>query len=260
MSASTRCGRRSSTSSTSRGAGSTRAGAARFRQARRGLWPPRRADREAGGRGTCIEGKLQPQGRAGVPRLHHRPEGKRLPHDPRRQGDHRDDPLRGPVTRHIISVLVENEAGALSRIAGLFSARGYNIESLTVAPTEDASMSRMTIVTTGSEDVVEQITKQLNKLIEVVKVVDLSEAEHIERELMLIKVRAGQKEREDMKRMADIFRGRIIDVTDNTYTIELTGDGRKLDAFIHALDQGAIIETVRTGTSGIGRGNRVLRV
>ena len=164
------------------------------------------------------------------------------------------------MSRHIVSVLVENEAGALSRIAGLFSARGYNIESLTVAPTEDASMSRMTIVTSGSEDVVEQITKQLNKLIEVVKVIDLSEAEHIERELMLIKVRAGQKEREDMKRMADIFRGRIIDVSDNTYTIELTGDTRKLDAFIQALDQGTIIETVRTGASGIGRGNRVLRV
>ena len=162
--------------------------------------------------------------------------------------------------RHIISILVENEAGALSRIAGLFSARGYNIETLTVAPTEDASMSRMTIVTTGSEDVVEQITKQLNKLIEVVKVIDLSEASHIERELMLIKVRAGQKEREDMKRMADIFRGRIIDVSDNTYTIELTGDGAKLDAFIRSLDQSAIIETVRTGASGIGRGNRVLRV
>jgi acetolactate synthase I/III small subunit len=162
--------------------------------------------------------------------------------------------------RHIISILVENEAGALSRIAGLFSARGYNIETLTVAPTEDASMSRMTIVTTGSEDVIEQITKQLNKLIEVVKVIDLSEAEHIERELMLIKVRAGQKERDDMKRMADIFRGRIIDVSDNTYTIELTGDTRKLDAFIKSLDQGTIIETVRTGASGIGRGNRVLRV
>jgi acetolactate synthase-1/3 small subunit len=164
------------------------------------------------------------------------------------------------MSRHIISVLVENEAGALSRIAGLFSARGYNIETLTVAPTEDASMSRMTIVTTGSEDVIEQITKQLNKLIEVVKVIDLSEAEHIERELMLIKVRAGQKEREDMKRMADIFRGRIIDVSDNTYTIELTGDTSKLDAFIRSLDQGTIIETVRTGASGIGRGNRVLRV
>ena len=162
--------------------------------------------------------------------------------------------------RHLISILVENEAGALSRISGLLSARGYNIESLTVAPTEDASMSRMTIVTSGSDDVIEQITKQLNKLVDVVKVVDLSEAEHIERELMLIKVRAGAKERDDVKRMADIFRGRVIDVSDNTYTIELTGSGEKLDAFIHALDAGTILETVRTGTSGIGRGNRILRV
>ena len=145
-------------------------------------------------------------------------------------------------------------------MAGLFSARAYNIESLTVAPTEDESLSRMTLVTNGSDDVIEQITKQLNKLVEVVKVVDLSEAEHIERELMLIKVRAGAKERDDVKRMADIFRGRVIDVSDNTYTIELTGDGAKLDAFIQALDQSAILETVRTGASGIGRGNRILRV
>ncbi len=162
--------------------------------------------------------------------------------------------------RHIISVLLENEAGALSRVSGLFSARAYNIESLTVAPTEDASMSRMTIVTTGSEEVIEQITKQLNKLVEVVKVVDLSEAEHIERELMLIKVRATGKDREEMKRTADIFRGRIIDVTDKDYTIELTGTGAKLDAFLNAIDRSAILETVRTGASGIGRGDRVLRV
>ena len=162
--------------------------------------------------------------------------------------------------RHIISILLENESGALSRVAGLFSARGYNIESLTVAPTEDPSLSRMTIVTTGSDDVVEQITKQLNKLIEVVKLVDLSEAAHTERELMLIKVRAAGKEREEMKRMADIFRGRIIDVTESTYTVELTGDGSKLDAFIEALDKTAILETVRTGASGIARGERVLRV
>ena len=162
--------------------------------------------------------------------------------------------------RHIISVLLENEAGALSRVVGLFSARGYNIETLTVAPTEDPTLSRMTIVTVGSDDIIEQITKHLNRLIEVVKVVDLTEGQHIERELMLIKVRAVGKEREEMKRTADIFRGRIIDVSDNTYTIELTGDGRKLDAFIQALDQGTIIETVRTGTSGIGRGNWVLRV
>ncbi|HEX5356407.1 MAG: acetolactate synthase small subunit [Aquabacterium sp.] len=162
--------------------------------------------------------------------------------------------------KHIIALLVENEAGALSRVVGLFSARGYNIESLTVATTEDPSLSRMTIVTTGSDDVIEQITKHLNRLIEVVKVVDLSEGPFTERELMLIKVRAVGKEREEMKRMADIFRGRIIDVTDKTYTIELTGDSAKLDAFIEAIDRAAILETVRTGTSGIGRGERILRV
>jgi acetolactate synthase-1/3 small subunit len=155
---------------------------------------------------------------------------------------------------------MENEAGALSRVAGLFSARGYNIESLTVAPTEDATLSRMTIVTRGSDDVIEQITKQLNKLIDVVKVVDLSEAGHIERELMLVKVRAEGELREEMKRMSDIFRGRIVDVTDKTYTIELTGAGYKLDAFLEALDKDAILETVRTGASGIGRGDRILKV
>ena len=162
--------------------------------------------------------------------------------------------------RHIISILLENEAGALSRVAGLFSARGYNIETLTVAPTEDPSLSRMTIVTKGSDDVIEQITKHLNRLIEVVKVVDLSEGAHIERELMLVKVRATGKERDEMKRMAEIFRGRIIDVTDKTYTIELTGDVAKLDAFIEAIDKALILETVRTGVSGIGRGERVLKV
>ena len=162
--------------------------------------------------------------------------------------------------RHILSILIENEAGALSRVAGLFSARGYNIESLSVAPTEDSTLSRMTIVTSGSDDIIEQITKQLNKLIEVVKVIDLNEAEHIERELMLIKVRATGKEREEMKRMADIFRGRIIDVTEKTYTIELTGPGAKLDAFIQAVDRSVILETVRTGASGIGRGERILKI
>jgi acetolactate synthase-1/3 small subunit len=162
--------------------------------------------------------------------------------------------------RHIISLLLENESGALSRVSGLFSARGYNIESLTVAPTEDSTLSRMTIVTSGSDDVIEQITKQLNKLVDVVKVVDLSDGEHIERELMLVKVRAAGKDREEMKRMAEIFRGRIIDVTDKSYTIELTGDTGKLDAFLSALERGTILETVRTGASGIGRGDRVLRV
>ena len=162
--------------------------------------------------------------------------------------------------RHIISILLENEAGALSRVAGLFSARGYNIETLTVAPTEDSSLSRLTIVTSGSDEIIEQITKQLNKLIDVIKVVDLSEAAHIERELMLIKVRATGKDREEMKRMADIYRGRIIDVTDATYVIELTGSGSKLDSFIQAIDRDLILETVRTGVSGIGRGDRVLKV
>ena len=162
--------------------------------------------------------------------------------------------------RHIISILLENEAGALSRVAGLFSARGYNIETLTVAPTEDSSLSRLTIVTSGSDDIIEQITKQLNKLIDVVKVVDLSEAAHIERELMLIKVRASGKDREEMKRMTDIFRGRIIDVTESTYVIELTGNGSKLDSFIQAIDADLILETVRTGVSGIGRGDRILKV
>jgi len=161
--------------------------------------------------------------------------------------------------RHIIAVLLENEPGALSRVVGLFSARGYNIETLTVAPTEDRSMSRMTIVTSGPDDVIEQITKHLNRLIDVVKVFDLIESPYIERELMLIKVRAVGKEREEVKRMADIFRGRIIDVTDKSYTIELTGDGIKLDAFIDALDAGMIMETVRTGASGIARGERVLK-
>lgn len=162
--------------------------------------------------------------------------------------------------KHIISILLENEPGALSRVVGLFSARGYNIETLTVAPTEDPTLSRMTIVTEGSDDVIEQITKHLNRLIDVVKVVDLSEGAHIERELMMIKVRAVGKERDEIKRMADIFRGRIIDVTDKAYTIELTGNQDKIAAFINALDRSAILETVRTGVSGIGRGERVLKL
>jgi acetolactate synthase-1/3 small subunit len=162
--------------------------------------------------------------------------------------------------KHVISVLLENEPGALSRVVGLFSARGYNIETLTVAPTEASTLSRMTIVTTGSDEVIEQITKHLNRLVDVVKVVDLTEGAHIERELMLVKVRAVGKEREEMKRMADIFRGRIIDVTDKSYTIELTGVQEKVQAFLEALDRSAILETVRTGVSGIGRGERILKI
>ena len=162
--------------------------------------------------------------------------------------------------RHIISLLMENEAGALSRVSGLFSARGYNIESLTVAPTEDSSLSRMTIVTSGSDDIIEQIIKQLNKLIDVVKVLDLNNGKHIERELMLVKVKASHQYREEMKRISDIFRGRIVDVSDNTFTIEITGSSTKLDAYLDSLDKSAIVETVRTGASGIGRGDRILKI
>ncbi|MFN2309271.1 MAG: acetolactate synthase small subunit [Gammaproteobacteria bacterium] len=162
--------------------------------------------------------------------------------------------------RHIISILVENEAGALSRVAGLFSARGYNIESLTVAPTEDDSLSRMTIVTRGTDSVIEQITKQLNKLIDVVKLMDMTEGPHIEREMLLMKVRAEGAAREELKRLADIFRGRIIDVASASYIIELTGTGEKLDAFIQAVEPGMILEVVRSGASGIARGDKVLRV
>jgi acetolactate synthase-1/3 small subunit len=162
--------------------------------------------------------------------------------------------------RHIISILMENESGALSRVAGLFSARGYNIESLTVAATEDESLSRMTLVTTGTDEVIEQITKQLNKLIDVVKLMDMHEGPHIEREMMLIKVRAAGPAREEVKRLADIFRGRIIDVSDTIYTIEVTGTSGKLDAFVEAITQTDIIEVVRSGVTGIARGERALHV
>jgi len=155
---------------------------------------------------------------------------------------------------------MENEAGALSRVAGLFSARGYNIESLTVAPTEDPSLSRMTLVTRGTEEIIEQITKQLNKLIDVVRLMDMTEGPHIEREMMLVKVQAQGERRNELKRLADIFRGRIIDVTDETYTIELTGAGDKLDAFLQALEKSVIVEVVRSGVSGIARGGRSLKL
>lgn len=163
--------------------------------------------------------------------------------------------------RRIISLLLENEAGALSRVAGLFSARGYNIESLTVAPTEDDSLSRMTIVTYGTDEIIEQITKQLNKLIEVVKLIDLTEGKHIERELLLVKAfAANNDQREEVKRLNDIFRGRVIDVTESTYTLELTGSSEKVDAFLDALRAVEIVEVVRSGISGIGRGRRALKI
>ncbi len=161
--------------------------------------------------------------------------------------------------RHIISLLVENESGALSRIAGLFSARGYNIESLTVATTEDPTLSRMTIVTTGSDRIIEQITKQLNKLIDVIKLQDMTEGDYIAREMMFIKVRAdGSDQRAEIKRLSDIFRARIIDVTDTTYCIELTGSGDKLDAYINTIHDKNVIEVVRSGSMGITRGEKAL--
>ena len=162
--------------------------------------------------------------------------------------------------RRIISVLIENESGALSRLVGLFSQRGYNIETLTVAPTDDATLSRLTLTTTGDDHKIEQITKQLNKLVEVVKVVDLSEGDHIERELMLIKVKAMGAVRAEIKRTADIFRGQIVDVTPSTYVIQLAGASDKLDAFIEALSETTILEVVRCGVSGIARGEKVLSI
>ena len=164
------------------------------------------------------------------------------------------------MRRHVISVLMENESGALSRVAGLFSARGYNIESLTVAATNDPTLSRMTIVTIGTERVVEQIIKQLNKLIDVVRLTDLTEVQFIEREIMLVKARAVEQGREELKRMTDIFRGRILDVTDTSYVIELTGDDHKLGAFLEAIGHDNIIEVVRSGATGIARGEKSLKI
>jgi len=162
--------------------------------------------------------------------------------------------------RRIISLLMENESGALSRVVGLFSQRGYNIETLNVAPTDDVTLSRLTLTTIGDDRVLEQITKQLNKLVDVVKVVDLTEGAHIERELMLVKVRATGSIREEVKRVADIFRGQIVDVTSSIYTIQIVGTQEKLDAFIQALGDTAILEVVRSGVSGLARGERTLSV
>ena len=162
--------------------------------------------------------------------------------------------------RHIISVLMENEPGALSRVVGLFSQRAYNIESLNVAPTEDVTLSRLTLTTVGDDQKIEQITKHLNKLIDVVKLVDLTEGAHIERELMLVKVRATGAQRAEIKRCTDIFRGQIIDVGPTIYTIQITGTSDKLDAFLEAIGDPAILEVVRSGASGIARGEKVLGV
>ena len=162
--------------------------------------------------------------------------------------------------RHILSVLMENESGAMSRVVGLFSARGYNIDSLSVSATEDKTLSRMTIVTHGDDVVIEQITKQLNKVIEVVKVVDLNESRFVERELMLVKVRAVGKDRDEILRLTDIYRGQVVDVTDKSYTVEVTGTTDKLDSFLETVGKPLILETVRTGAAGIGRGERILKI
>lgn len=160
--------------------------------------------------------------------------------------------------RRIISILMENEAGALSRVVGLFSQRGYNIDTLTVAPTDDESLSRLTLTTTGDDGTIERITKQLNKLIEVVKLVDLTEGAHLERELMLIKVKASGAQRAEVKRTTDIFRGQIVDVTGSTYTVQLAGTSDKLNSFIDALGELTVLELARTGVTGISRGEKVL--
>lgn len=162
--------------------------------------------------------------------------------------------------RRIISILLENEPGALSRVVGLFSQRGYNIETLNVAPTEDDTLSRLTLTTVGDDRKMEQITKQLNKLVDVVKLVDLTEGAHIERDLLLIKVRATGQQRDEIKRSTDIFRGQIVDVGPNTYTIQLTGTGEKLDSFVAAMAEADILEVVRSGVAGISRGEKVLRL
>ena len=160
--------------------------------------------------------------------------------------------------RRIISILMENEPGALSRVVGLFSQRGYNIETLTVAPTEDDTLSRLTMTTTGDDKKIEQITKHLNKLIDVVKLVDLTEGAHIEREIMLMKVKATGAQRAEVKRTVDIFRGQIVDVTSTVYTVQLTGTTDKLEAFINAVGEAQVLEVVRSGVSGISRGEKVL--
>ncbi len=162
--------------------------------------------------------------------------------------------------RHIISILIENESGALSRVAGLFSARGYNIESLTVAATEDPSLSRMTLVTRGNENIIEQITKQLNKLIDVVKLIDLVGSSHIERELMMLKIKTTEQTRAEIRSLVEIFRGQIIDATPTSYVIEMTGTSEKLDAFVAAANPDSIIEVVRSGATGISRGETGLHL
>ena len=163
--------------------------------------------------------------------------------------------------RRILSILLENEPGSLSRIVGLFSQRAFNIESLTVAATDEPTLSRITIATTGDERVIEQITKQVNKLVDVIRVSDITDRSHIERELLLIKLLAmNDKSRTEVKRITDIFRGSIIDIGKQVYTVQLTGDGDKINAFINAMkNETEVIEVVRSGCVGIARGEKALR-
>ena len=159
--------------------------------------------------------------------------------------------------RRILSVLLENESGALSRVVGLFSQRAFNIESLTVAPTDDPTLSRMTIEAVGDAQVLEQIEKQLHKLVDVFKVINLSEQEHIVREIVLAKVRSVGSSRDEIKRLADIFRGQIVDVTPKSYTIQLSGTKDKIDAFIFALkEETTLLEIVRSGLISVSRGEK----
>ncbi len=153
--------------------------------------------------------------------------------------------------KHIISIQLENESGALSRVSGLFSARGFNIESLTVAPTNDATLSRMTIVSIGDEDIIEQIVKQLNKLIDVVTVTNLTATEHIERELMLVKINVEPSTQADIDQHIDEYAGKIVDVSENTYTVEIAGKSQKIDDFLASLDVSKILEVSRTGVTGV---------
>jgi acetolactate synthase I/III small subunit len=161
--------------------------------------------------------------------------------------------------RHVISILVENEFGVLARVAGLFSGRGFNIESLCVAETLEPHLSAMTIVTTGSDSILEQVLKQLNKLINVIKVTDFKDTEYVSREMVLVKVRAEEKTREELLRMVEIFRGRVIDVSPKTYTLEITGNEEKIAAFLNLVKPLGIKEIVRTGQIAMVRGDRIVR-
>lgn len=160
------------------------------------------------------------------------------------------------MKKHTISALVENEAGVLSRVVGLFSSRGFNIDSLTVAPVEEGDVSRITIVTIGDNAIIEQILKQLNKLVPVIRVVDLTDGPHVERELMLVKVAAEKDVRAEVLRIADIFRSRVLDATPTSFVIEVTGASDKLDACLALLDPLGVTEMVRTGKVAMGRGSK----